>query len=847
MTAPGGRATGFGPSARLLWLVPAGAALLLGLNAGLLLLGVPAPLTTDRLPQVHGMLMVLGFVGTLVALERATAWGRWQGFLAPALLGLGGILLVASPVPLPVGKAVLALGAGAFALLYVPLWRRQYDATVLTQLLGAGLGCAAAVLWMGDPSMERVVPWLIAFLVLTIAAERVELARISLPATAGNWLLGHGVAMALALTAGLFWPDAGAVALGVTLLALGGWLVVHDVARRTIRGSSVTRYMAACILAGYVWLMVAGVLLLWGQPMGQPAYDAVVHAVFLGYTFSMIMAHAPSILPAVLRVHLPYRAAFWAPVALLQVALVVRLGVGDGLDLNWGWKVGGVLGVVALLLFAVTALTSALLAARASRTPRAPRSAHAARGMRTGGAVGGLLAVVLVAAVAAAVNPTLGKDAPASNPDAPVMTVHVEAADMHFTPAVIEVPVGTRLVVELANTDASQVHDLVFANGVGSQRLAPGGTQTLDVGVITGNLDGWCSVVGHRQMGMTLTVAAVEGDTSAAPGEGDGTGGAAPGEGGIGHDGHVPAPGSGIDLTAAPGPGFTPADAVLPPLPPSTGPTTHRVTLTVEDTQVEVAPGVTQTLWTYNGTAPGPVLHGRVGDTFEVTLVNSASMGHSVDFHAGSLAPNEPMRTIAPGESLTYTFTASRAGIWMYHCSTMPMTAHIANGMYGAVVIEPQGLPAVDRSYVVVQGEYYLGDHAGGEVDTAKIAAREPDLVVFNGYANQYVFSPLSASVGERVRVWVLDAGIERATSFHVVGGQFDVVWAEGAYLLGGAGGGAPADGMAGGSQALALSPAQGGFVELVFPEAGTYPFVSHYMIDAEAGAQGRFEVGAAR
>jgi nitrite reductase (NO-forming) len=171
----------------------------------------------------------------------------------------------------------------------------------------------------------------------------------------------------------------------------------------------------------------------------------------------------------------------------------------------------------------------------------------------------------------------------------------------------------------------------------------------------------------------------------------------------------------------------------------------------------------------------------------------------------------------------------------MYHCSTMPMTAHIANGMYGAVVIEPRDLPAVAESYVLVQGEYYLGDHDGGSVDTAKIAADEPDLVVFNGYANQYDHAPLTAKVGERVRVWVLDAGPNRSTSFHIVGGQFDTVWSEGRYLIDHA--------TDTGSQALGLMPAQGGFVELTFPEAGHYPFVSHFMIDAERGAHGIFEV----
>lgn len=337
----------------------AGLALLAGLDAGLLLLGLPAPVTAERLPAVHGMLLVLGFVGTLISLERATALARPLGYLAPALLGIGGILLVVA-VPLVVAKIVLAAGAACFVALYVPLWRRQYDHALLTQLLGAGLALAGALIWIGQDALTRVFPWLIGFLVLTIAAERVELARITMGPRAGIRLLAHGWAVTAALVVGLVFPDAGAILLGGALLSLTGWLVVHDVARRTIRGAGVTRYMAACILAGYVWLAVAGLVLLLGMPASQPAYDAVVHAVFLGYTFSMIMAHATTILPAVLRVRLPYRPAFWAPIALLQAALVVRVWAGDGLGMPVAWRIGGVLGVVALVLFVLTALYSAI-------------------------------------------------------------------------------------------------------------------------------------------------------------------------------------------------------------------------------------------------------------------------------------------------------------------------------------------------------------------------------------------------------------------------------------------------------------------------------------------------------
>lgn len=279
------------------------------------------------------------------------------------------------------------------------------------------------------------------------------------------------------------------------------------------------------------------------------------------------------------------------------------------------------------------------------------------------------------------------------------------------------------------------------------------------------------------------------------------------------------------------------ASVVDPVLPRLSAERVHRLTFAVEEVAVEVAPGVWQKRWTFNGRTPGPTLHGRVGDSFEITLVNHGTMGHSIDFHAGALAPDKPMRTIEPGERLTYRFTATKAGIWMYHCSTMPMSLHIANGMAGAVVIDPPDLAPVDREYLLVQSELYLGAE-GGIADAEAIAAEQPDAVVFNGHATQYRAEPLRAQAGERVRIWVLDAGPSRASSFHVVGGQFDTVYSEGAYLLGG-----PERSGPGGAQALALQPGQGGFVELTFPEAGRYPFVSHIMVDAERGAAGLVEV----
>jgi nitrite reductase (NO-forming) len=418
-------------------------------------------------------------------------------------------------------------------------------------------------------------------------------------------------------------------------------------------------------------------------------------------------------------------------------------------------------------------------------------------------------------------------------------TVAVDMIDTRFVPDRIEVPAGDELVITLTNSD-EMVHNLVLESGLVSQSLDPGATETVAVGVIGASVAGWCSIAGHRLLGMEISIVAVGVDGDLATDSSDDTATAGmDASSHAAHTGHVGAvtgasAADDLDPMAEPDATFEARDAALTPAAETT---VHRQTLTVRNVETEVAPGVTQMLWTFNGTAPGPTLRGTVGDVFEITLVNEGTVGHSIDFHAGDVAPGDVMRTIQPGESLVYTFTATRSGIWLYHCSTMPMSVHIANGMFGAVIIDPPGLAEVDREYLVVQSELYLGPQ-GGEVDAVKVATQTPDLVVFNGYANQYAARPLQARAGETVRIWVLAAGPNLGSAFHVVGGQFDTVYQEGDYSLkdGGSTG-------TGGSQVLDLAAAQGGFVELTVPQAGSYPFVSHIMSDAEKGARGILEV----
>ncbi|GAA3633099.1 hypothetical protein GCM10023079_24680 [Streptomyces chitinivorans] len=364
---------------RAVLLLPAGLALLAGLDAALLLLGLPAPVDADRLPRVHGVLLVLGFAGTLVSLERAVALGARWGYLSPACLGAGGLLLI-TPGGLRPGGLLLVAGAAVLLAVYVRLWRRQPGPALAVQAGGAVAALGAALLWLGGLDVPRLLPWLTAFLVLTIAGERLELSRVGLlPPRAEHAFLACSGAVLAGAVAALLWPAAGTLLLGAALLALVGWLTAYDVARRTLRSTGLPRFGAACLLAGYAWLGLAGALwLVYGPIAGGPRYDAVVHCVFLGFVLSMIMAHAPVILPAVLRRPLPYHPALAVPAWLLHLSLALRVLMGDLRGVEWAWRLGGALNIAAVLLFAAVAVSSSVAAARRSRTGPPEPSASSA-------------------------------------------------------------------------------------------------------------------------------------------------------------------------------------------------------------------------------------------------------------------------------------------------------------------------------------------------------------------------------------------------------------------------------------------------------------------------------------
>ncbi len=346
--------------------------LLAGLWAGLLRLGWQLPPLALRLPGNHGPLMISGFLGTLLSLERAVALSQhqqrgWIFYLSPLLAGLGAVaLLLDVPAELPRGLGVL--GALGLTLTFVVIYRLQPSADHIVMGMGALAWLVGNGLWLGGRPIFQVTPWWAAFLVLTIAGERLELARVLLYRQSTNRAFVLIVALFLVgLLLSFVAFDAGVRLSGLALVALGLWLLRYDLARRTIRQQGLTRYIAACLLPGYGWLIISG--LIWiiagGGYAAGPLYDAMLHTVFVGFVFSMIFGHAPVIFPAVTGVPIPYSPIFYLHLALLHLSLLLRVA-GD-LSLNMAvrrW--GGLLNEVAIVLFLLTTAAVAIRGRRAS-------------------------------------------------------------------------------------------------------------------------------------------------------------------------------------------------------------------------------------------------------------------------------------------------------------------------------------------------------------------------------------------------------------------------------------------------------------------------------------------------
>ncbi len=273
-----------------------------------------------------------------------------------------------------------------------------------------------------------------------------------------------------------------------------------------------------------------------------------------------------------------------------------------------------------------------------------------------------------------------------------------------------------------------------------------------------------------------------------------------------------------------------------PTLPPASSEPVKEITLHVKDMVSEIAPNVPVDVWTYDGTVPGPILHVNQGDTVKFTLINDAQIQHSIDFHAAQTAWNVNYVSINPGEKLSFEWKANYPGVFMYHCGTPPVIHHIGNGMYGAIIVSSPDLKPVAKEYVLVQSEFSVNKGSDGLFHTDSMRmmnAAVPDYVVFNGYANQYKDAPLTANPGDRIRLWLVNAGPTTFSAFHVIGAIFDAAYADGN----------PKNEQHG-MQTVNIPPGGGYMVELVIPDAGLYPFVTHAFAYTGRGALGLMKIG---
>ncbi len=333
--------------------------LVAALWAGLLRMGWAIPSIAPTLAGVHGPLMVAGFLGTLISLERAVALGRRWTYAAPLFSALGALALLAGVAPV-FGATLVTLGSVGMVAIFFVIVRRQTVLFTLAMATGAVCWLIGNVIWLAGLPIFRVVLWWTAFLVLTIVGERLELSRLLRLARRAEILFLAAVGIFLVglvadTVEGVLMPSAGSSVgtrvAGVGMIALAVWLLRYDIARRTVHQTGLTRFIALALLAGYLWLLIGGALrVAIGGAVSGAQYDAILHAVFVGFVLSMIFGHAPIILPAVLGRAMKYSPTFYAHLALLHLSLILRLAgdLGGSLALRqWG----GMFNAIAVLLF----------------------------------------------------------------------------------------------------------------------------------------------------------------------------------------------------------------------------------------------------------------------------------------------------------------------------------------------------------------------------------------------------------------------------------------------------------------------------------------------------------------
>ena len=386
------------PWRRMILLMGAALALLAGLDAALVRLGALAPVSSTDLGAIHGILMVYGFLGTAICLERAVALNSRWAYLSPATSALAGIAAIVisqsravanfiATLPLPAYlsrtlpgyqsqrmlPAVLwTISMITLVVIYRHVWRkRQASYAVLIQLVASCVGLCGILLWMRGLEVALIMPWWLFFLVLTIVGERLELARLAFSETTEKRILVWIGALVISLALTLIVPIVAYPLLGISLAALAIDMGYHDVALKTIKIPGIPRLSAVAMLAGYGWTMLPATLWITTPPtFSGYGYDAIVHALTVGFAVSMVIAHAPVIIPSVIRREVPYHLAMWVPLALFHLSLLIRF-LSGAREAALPWRFGGTLGVCAFLLFVVTTASVTIANTRRERSTHA--------------------------------------------------------------------------------------------------------------------------------------------------------------------------------------------------------------------------------------------------------------------------------------------------------------------------------------------------------------------------------------------------------------------------------------------------------------------------------------------
>jgi hypothetical protein len=316
------------------------------------------PVLNTVIPLSHGQLMIGGFLGTVIGLERAVVIKKFWSYLGPLFTGLGSVLIMLD-ISIPAGSVLITVSSVILFLMFIHFIRAHPALHTGVMTLGALMWLIGNVFWLLGFSMANILMWWMGFLVLTILGERLELSRILTITRAKKVHFLFGIAMMLAgVILATFRFEIGVKLSGFAMLIMALWLLLFDLSMKSVRRPGLTRFIAIALISGFIWLAVGGFMAFFngGQQAG-PVYDALVHAVMIGFVFSMIFGHAPIIFPAILNVTMIFRWTAYIPLILLHLSLLLRIGADHA---GWleGRMWGGMINGIAILLFFVNTITS---------------------------------------------------------------------------------------------------------------------------------------------------------------------------------------------------------------------------------------------------------------------------------------------------------------------------------------------------------------------------------------------------------------------------------------------------------------------------------------------------------